>query len=166
MSWLSNLFSTRVESFVEQAGLVADESNLSHEQRSQYKAQIESTLQKRDATIEKAIRAQLLAREQSLLKELNQGDSYTKRARPTVVYAGLVFIGLNYVLVPIVSDIFGARMTEFKLPAEFWYGWSAIVGTWSIGRTFEKRGAASKLIQNITGSKPVSRLLDDNEPYA
>jgi hypothetical protein len=166
MSWLSNLFSTRVESFVEQAGLVADESNLSNEQTPQFKQQIKSALQKRDSVIESAITKELLIKEQFLLKELNQGDSYTKRARPTVVYAGLVFIGLNYVLVPIISDIFGTRMPEFELPAEFWYGWSGIVGTWSIGRTLEKRGATSKLVQNITGSRPVSRILDDIEPRA
>jgi hypothetical protein len=161
MSWLSDLFSTRVGSLVERVGLVADEVNLSDEQRPQFKQQIESAIQKRDATIQKAIRAQLAAREQSLLKELNQGDSYTKRARPTVVYAGLVFIGFNYVLVPIVSDIFGTRMPVFELPDQFWYGWTGIVGTWSIGRTFEKRGATGNVVKNITGSKPASSFLDD-----
>ncbi|MFT5658143.1 MAG: hypothetical protein ACI9KN_001422 [Gammaproteobacteria bacterium] len=41
-------------------------------------------------------------------------------------------------------------MPAFELPKEFWYGWTGIVGTWGIGRTFEKRGATGKLVQGIT----------------
>lgn len=163
MSWFSKLFSGSVGTLVQQVGEVVDEFNLSGEEKQRFKLQMEALLQKRDAEIEESLRAELQAKERILVAELTQGDSYTKRARPSVVYAGLVFIAFNYVIVPIVSDIFGTRMPAFDLPPEFWYGWSGIVATWSVGRTFEKRGASNKLVRTITGSPPRSSLLDETE---
>jgi hypothetical protein len=163
MSWFSKIFSGSVGTLVQQVGDVADKFHLSGEEKQQFKLQMESLLQQRDSEIEASLRSELQAKEKILVAELTQGDSYTKRARPTVVYAGLVFIALNYVLVPIFSDLFGQRMEAFVLPSEFWYGWSGIVATWSVGRTFEKRGAAGAVVRGITGSKPGSRLLDDTD---
>lgn len=163
MSWYSKLFSESVGTVVEKVGKVADEFNLSGEEKQQFKLQMESLLQQRDSEIEESLRSELQAKERILVAELTQGDSYTKRARPTVVYAGLIFIGINYVLLPIISDIFGARMQPFDLPEEFWYGWSGIVATWSVGRSFEKYGASGRVVRGITGSAaPRSRLLDDD----
>jgi len=161
MSWFSKLFSGSVGSLVQQVGDVADQFHLSGEEKQKFKLEMESLLQKRDSEIEESLRSELQAKERILVAELTQGDSYTKRARPTVVYAGLVFIAFNYVIVPIISDLFGARMPAFELPAEFWYGWSGIVATWSVGRSFEKRGATGGVVRAITGTKPRSGLLDE-----
>jgi hypothetical protein len=35
--------------------------------------------------------------------EMNQEDKYTKRGRPTIIYAGLAFIGLVHVVFPIIA---------------------------------------------------------------
>lgn len=160
MSWLSKIFTSNVGEVVQQVGNIVDKFHLSGEEKQHFQLEMEALLQKRDSEIEETIRSELQAKERILVAELSQGDNYTKRARPTVVYAGLVFIFINYVLIPVVSDLFGARIEEFELPPEFWYGWSGIVATWSIGRTFEKRGAHGRVVRAITGSTG-SRLLED-----
>ena len=96
--------------------------------------------------MEETIRAELSAKERILVAELNQGDSYTKRARPTVVYAGLVMIAYNYCMAPSLG------IMRIDLPTEFWAGWSGIVATWSIGRSVEKSGKGNKATKVITGS--------------
>ncbi len=163
MSWLSKIFSGSVGSVVEQVGGVVDKFHLSGEEKQNFKLKLEALLQQRDSEIEESLRSELQAKERILVAELTQGDSYTKRARPTVVYAGLVFIFVNYVLVPVISDLFGTRMEAFQLPTAFWAGWSGIVGTWSVGRTLEKRGATDRVTRAITGSGPRSRLFGEEE---
>ena len=85
--------------------------------------------------------------------ELSQGDTYTKRARPTVVYMGLVFIFMVHVIFPIVAFFTRQKMPSLSLPSEFWYTWGGVCSVWIIGRTMEKNGAANSVIQAITGKK-------------
>ena len=139
--------------------------SVSGEQKEKFKLEIESLIQKRDAEIEDTLRSEIQLKERILVTELAKDDSYTKRARPTVVYAGLVFIAFNYVIVPIVSDMLGQKMGPFELPTEFWYGWSGIVATWTVGRSFEKKGVSNQLTQKITGNRQVSSLLDDDKAF-
>jgi len=159
---LSSIFSSGVGAFVEKIGDVADDFHLSGEEKQKFKLEMESLLQKRDSEIEQSIRKEMEAKERVLVAELTQGDSYTKRARPTVVYAGLSYIGINYVVFPILSTLLGAETNKLPdLPLEFWYGWSGIVATWSLGRSAEKMGARNKLTQMITGSSPARELSSD-----
>ena len=160
MSWYSKIFSSSIGTVIEQVGDVVDDFHLSGEEKQKFKLQMEALLQKRYSEMEESIRSELQAKERILVAELSQGDKYTKRARPTVVYAGLVLIFINYCLVPIISRLFGASITPFELPAEFWYGWSGIVATWSVGRSVEKRGISNRLTRAVTGS----RLLDEDMP--
>ena len=160
MSWFTKIFSGSVGTLVEQVGGVVDQFHLSGEEKQKFKLELEALLQKRDSEIEETIRTELQSKERVLVAELTQGDSYTKRARPTVVYAGLVFMFLNYCIIPAIQSLAGAVVEPFELPTEFWAGWSGIVATWSIGRSAEKRGARNRLTSIITGSG-TSRLLDE-----
>ena len=81
-----------------------------------------------------------------------QGDNYTKRARPTVVYVGLAVIVLNYCIAPIVANFSNITIPELSLPTEFWVAWGGIVATWSVSRTAEKRGSRNKAVKSITGT--------------
>jgi hypothetical protein len=81
------------------------------------------------------------AKAEIMKAELQQGDNYTKRARPTVVYAGLLFIFLNYVIFPAITFFTGRGMPQIQMPEAFWWAWSSVVGVYSIGRTVEKRKA-------------------------
>ena len=160
MSWITNLLGGSVGTLVGQVGGIVDQFHLSGEEKQRFKLELEALLQKRDSEIEETIRTELQAKERVLIAELTQGDNYTKRARPTVVYAGLGFILLNYCIIPAIQSLTGAVVEPFKLPTEFWAGWSGIVMTWSIGRSMEKRGARNRLTSVITGSGS-SRLLDE-----
>ena len=151
MSWLAKLFSVGVGEIVEKVGSTFD---LNDEKKHAFKINLEALLQKRDSEIEETLRTELQAKERVLVAELQQGDSYTKRARPTVVYTGLVFAFLNAVL-KLVGIRWGIPVADLDtlIPPEFWLGWSGIVATWSIGRSFEKRGSRGRLTSMVTGSK-------------
>jgi len=96
-----------------------------------------------------------------MVAELNQGDSYTKRARPTVVYFGLVVIAVNHVINPwlayFVSLFFEntPALPDIQLPGEFWIAWGGICSVWCIGRSAEKikaSGTLGKVAGFITGN--------------
>ncbi len=103
---------------------------------------------------EETLRTTMRTRERVMVAELNQSDKFTKRARPTVVYFGLVVIAFNYCLVPLITLFMeGVEVTVFDLPAEFWVAWGGIVATWSIGRSAEYIGKNNKAVRIVTGSK-------------
>lgn len=167
MSWISDLIGGSAASVIKEVGNIADKFNLSGEEKQQFKLEMEALLQKRDSELEQTVRKELEAKERVLVAELNQGDNYTKRARPTVVYFGLGLIFLNYCLIPGIQLLKGAQSRcppnadtaicklagGIELPAEFWWAWGGIVGTWAIGRSFEKAGASNRLTRAITGSQ-------------
>jgi hypothetical protein len=93
------------------------------------------------------------AQKSIIVSEMQQGDTYTKRARPTLVYAGLFFIFLVHVLFPIAAFFTNKPMPTLLLPTEFWWAWSGVCGVWVLGRSAEKKGAAGKLVSMITGGK-------------
>jgi hypothetical protein len=165
MSWFSQLVSGGVGELVEKVGDTVDRFHLSGEEKQKFKLELRSLLQQRQAEVEQTVRKNLEARERVLVAELTQGDNYTKRARPTVVYGGLIMIGINYVIAPFLAQLFGAGALEpFQLPMEFWAAWGGVVATWSIGRSLEKANMGNKLSHMITGGIPKQRstLLDDD----
>lgn len=100
-----------------------------------------------------------------IVAEMQQGDKFTKRARPMVVYSGLTFIGLVHVVFPLAAaavqifcSIYGKVnsfvLPELTLPSQFWWAWGSVVSVWELGRTWEKaNGSGNKMIDMITGSK-------------
>jgi len=151
MSWLAKLFSAGVGEIVQKVGSTLD---LNGEKKHAFEINLEALLQKRDSEIEETLRTELQAKERVLVAELQQGDNYTKRARPTVVYAGLLFVVVNAAF-KFAGAHWGIPLADLNslIPNEFWLGWSGIVATWSIGRSFEKRGSRSRMTSMVTGSK-------------
>jgi len=99
------------------------------------------------------------AQKSIIVSEMNQGDAYTKRARPTIVYAGLAFIFLVNVVFPLLAWATAlstgkplADIPHITLPGEFWAAWGGVCSIWVIGRSAEKRGAANKVTNLITGT--------------
>ena len=94
-----------------------------------------------------------------MVAEMNQSDNFTKRARPSIVYFGLVAIGLNHVILPWAAwftvEIFGktSKLPVIGLPEEFWYTWGGVCSIWIWGRSKEKMGARDKMVSMITGGK-------------
>ena len=123
-------------------------------QKGDIAVRMEEILQKRDSEMEQTLRTELEAKEKIIVAEMAQGDNYTKRARPTVVYFGLFLFFFNYSIVP----LFG--LPQLELPAEFMYGWAGIVSTWSIGRSAERIGTRNRVVSAATGTgKGISGLM-------
>jgi len=151
---LLNIIKDGIGGLIGPVGDIIDNLHTSDEEKAAAKQKLEELLQKERMQQELSLRKELEAKERVLVAELNQGDGYTKRARPTVVYAGLAFILFNYVIAPLVLP----NQQSLQLPVEFWAAWGGIVSTWSIGRSFEKRGVSNQATQTLTGSKRLSLL--------
>jgi hypothetical protein len=158
MSWFSKIIGAITGGAVKEIGDVVDKFHTSTEEKELLKMEMEKILQARDSEIEQTIRQELQSKERVIVAEMRQSDNYTKRARPTVVYFGLVMIFVNYVLVPTISMLSLGQPQAFDLPTEFWAAWGGIVATWSIGRSAEKRGTRNKATDLITGNNGVSLL--------
>jgi hypothetical protein len=148
-AWLKGILSGGLSGIANGVARIMD-SNLS---KSEKDLEVRKLMAAEAEGVHEEIVAELAAKERVLIAELGQGDSYTKRARPTVVYAGLGLLALNHVLLPWISHYAGTAPPQIDLPTEFWIGWSGIVATWSIGRTMEKRGANGAVTAALTGSQ-------------
>jgi len=161
MSWISKLFSGSIVELGEGVANIADRFIQSADEKAAFKIEMEKLLQARDAELEATIRTELQAKERVMVAELQSGDSYTRRARPTMAYFGMVVILLNYIILPWMGWMVKGTPPPIEMPAEFWYAWAGVVGVWSIGRTMERRGSQNELVNLVTGAKPKSTLLGD-----
>ena len=152
MSWFTDIFSGGAKGIVDGLGGIIDKFKLAPGEKEQFRLEAEALLQKRDSEIETTLRRELEAKERVLVAELQQGDNFTKRARPSVVYVGLAAVVFNYCVIPTILTFTGHAAEPFELPTAFWAGWSGIVATWQIGRTMEKRGANNRFTRAVTGS--------------
>ena len=107
MSWFSKLFAGGAGEVIDKVGNTIDRFHLSGEEKQAFKLELQRALMQRESEIEQTIRKNLEAKERILVAELQQGDTYTKRARPTVVYFGLVMIALNYFVLPALLLVSG-----------------------------------------------------------
>jgi hypothetical protein len=106
--------------------------------KAQAEAQLAIMLEQRENAVVNAQREIMVA-------EMQQGDNYTKRARPTLVYSGLFFIFLVHVVFPMVSWFTKNQLPALALPNDFWWAWGSVVAIWSVGRTVERRGTEGRL---------------------
>lgn len=131
---------------------------MSQEEKAKAQLDLETLIGERDQKVAEAKASIIVA-------EMQQGDKFTKRARPMVVYSGLVFIGLVHVAFPLIASIVqifcsvrGITNTlilpSLTLPTQFWWAWGSVVSVWELGRTWEKaNGPGNKLVDLITGGK-------------
>jgi len=165
MNWLKSLISGAGSGLLQGVEGLIGKFKLDPEAKLGANLAIRQLVAAHEAELEETLRAELGAKERILVAELQQGDRFTKRARPTVVYFGLGVIGWNYCLVPTVAMIVAwfseadPGLVTLDLPTAFWAGWSGIVATWSIGRTMERRGSQSAVVRGITGSSPAPSML-------
>lgn len=109
------------------------------------RAAVALELQRMLATRESAV---LDVQKSVMVAELEQSDPYTKRARPTIVYSGLVSIHMVHVLFPMISWFTKDTLPNLQLPEAFWWSWTGVIGAYVVGRTYEKS----------TGNDPMSML--------
>ena len=142
-----------VQSVLPEVSGIIDSLHTSGEEKSEAKLKLQRLMMEKDAMIEETTREEMRLQKSTITAELQQGDLYTKRARPTVVYAGLAVMAVNYCLAPVIFALLDRPLTQIEMPAEFWMAWSGVVSIWSIGRTAERRGVQGKAINVITGGK-------------
>lgn len=160
---LTQLFAGGLSGVLSGARKLVDELHHSEEEKDQFILQLETLLQKRDSEIEQTIRAELNAKADIVVAELSQGDNYTKRARPTLIYFGMALIAFNYCAVPLAQTFAGVAIAPFELPGEFWIAWGGAVSVYALGRSAEKRGVRNPVTSAITGSgaAPANKLFDN-----
>ena len=161
--WLSKLFTGSIVEIGEGVANIADRFIQSADEKAAFKLEMERLLQARDAELEATIRTELQAKERVMVAELQSGDSYTRRARPTMAYFGMAVILLNYVILPWAGFFMSGEGVPppLDMPAEFWYAWAGVVGVWSIGRTMERRGSQQELVKIVTGKQNQPSILGD-----
>ena len=124
---------------------------------------MEKLTQQREKEVEETIRMELDAKKGILMAELNQDDRFTKRARPTVVYVGLVFIllellGLRHIIMNYMGVDASIITNSDQIFKMFLGVWGSVLGVYSIGRSVEKRGTRNAWAEAITGNTPKSKL--------
>jgi hypothetical protein len=122
-------------------------------EKAQAQIQLQEVLDKRETAL-------VESQKSIIMSEMSQGDTFTKRARPCIVYFGLIAIGLVHVILPITAWLVlittGKPLTDMPsimLPGKFWGTWGGVCSIWVIGRSAEKRGSANKLVSMITGGR-------------
>ena len=148
MSIITSIIGTVIKPVTE----LVDNLTTTQEEKLELKAAMLASQMQLEVEVEKAIAAETQAKSQVMVAELQQGDNYTKRARPTVVYAGLGIAFVNNLALPWVAHFTGHVVPDIQMPTEFWLGWSGIVATWVIGRSAERRGVQNKFIAAVTGN--------------
>lgn len=163
---LQKIMSVLGGSLVKDISEAADRFITTDAEKLEFQRHTQEMVFKRFGELEQTAREEMKAKAQIIVAELQSGDSYTKKARPSVVYFGLVAIGCNYVIGPWSAHFIGAEIPRIELPTDFWMAWGGIVATWSIGRTAERRGATNKLTSIINGTSinsPTARHLLESE---
>lgn len=113
----------------------------------------------RDNAMAQTLQSELESRARIIEAEMAQGDTFTKRARPSVVYSGLLMFFLEFGIRAWLV-IHGQPMPEGTImPGALIAGWTTVTGVWAVGRSAEKiaktrnggNGSMSPLLKAIVG---------------
>lgn len=157
MSWLTSLFSSGTQGIVSGIGDVVDRFVTTGDEQNAMKLELEKVVTARMAMASEQANTEMQAKERIIVAELNQGDRFTKRMRPSLGYFGMLVIFYNYCVVPTVGLFSAMPVEPFSLPTEFWIAWGGMMATYSVGRSMEKRGDGNKVTNAITGNKSLLR---------
>ena len=165
MKFLSKLLGGGASDLIDSISNTVDKFTLSKQEKQDFKLEVQQKLLEADRMASENYQKELETRADIIKAEMAQGDVYTKRARPTIVYVGLLFIFIVHVLVPTITFFCDESFdTEnvIELPEAFWWAWSSVVGIYGVGRTAEKYGSANKITQLMTGSGANKRHNNSN----
>ncbi len=120
-------------------GLI-DKLHLSKQEKLEFKERMQSMVLDHQKEVERTIQEESRSTSKIITTELKQDDKYTKRARPTVIYVGIVLIVWSYIIVPILVsyNMLNDVGEDGVIPSFFWNSWAAIVAVYAGGRSYEK----------------------------
>ena len=152
MSWLSKILGKASGETVAKLGDVATKFADGHLGKKELLDKANQLIAAQNEAMMEMISAEIGAKERIMVAELQQGDTFTKRARPSIIYVGLLGA---------IVDAIG--YFDFTLPSDFWYVWGGVCGVYAIGRSVEKvktNGTLGKIAGVVTGKKNLSILND------
>ena len=153
MPALGDIIKGAADSIIGGATKIFDDLHTSPEEKADIAAKMATVVNERMEIITSEIQARFKMVTDVIQADNASGDNYTKRARPTVVYFGLVAIFLNHLVLPWAAHFAGDGVVPaIELPVEFWVAWGGIVSVWSVGRSAEKAAVSNRLTRSITGS--------------
>jgi hypothetical protein len=161
MKWLTDILGGGAGDLVKSVGGVIDNLHTSKEEKMAAELKIKEIVHAGNMKVEERLQTELHAKSNIMMAEMQQSDNYTKRARPTVVYYGLVAITLDFIArvsILMLGILPLEDIPKTFLPNEFWLAWGGVVSVWVMGRSYEKRGVKNKITDFITGSKGIKGL--------
>lgn len=150
MDFLSNIFGSGTIKAVTD---VIDDFVTSDEEKIKAKTALEKVLQREKSEIETTIRTELKSKSDFMIAEVRQGDKFTKRARPSVIYTALFVMLFNYCLMPFLAFVTKEVWSSIILPSEFWDTVTVVISVYSVSRSFDKIGVnpVQKIKSKILG---------------
>jgi hypothetical protein len=131
--------------------VIADVKN-AHLSKREAELKVQEILAVADSDKHKAYMAELDTQKGVMMAELQQDDPYTKRTRPMLMRQGFYLIAID-IMAHVIMEAVGRTVPVTELELWFMGLWGGLLGVYTIGRSGEKIGAASKIISKITGNK-------------
>lgn len=158
-NWISKIMASGVTEAAERIGGVVNEFAANHTGKKERDVKIMQILADQGNAQISLVSKELDVRSKIMIAELTQDDKWTKRARPMIIYTGLVGAILEgFEKIPFTE-------MQFQLSPDFWKGWTIAVGIYALGRSAEKVGATGglgKMAEWVTGNKKKRKsLLED-----
>lgn len=146
---LKNMIGNLFGKALEEGGKIADEFTLSKEEREQFRAKDQERMERLQMALWQVVQARYEQVRAVIAAEMAQGDNFTKRARPSIVYAGLVMYFLKF-----AGSGFGFM---FTIDENFTYVWGGVCGVWIVGRSIEKikchnGGSSSSVVGEVSSA--------------
>ena len=156
--WLDKILGGGAEGILKGLSSVIGKFKMDPAEKKALELEAERLVHAKFLAVQNEAMAELQAKERIIVAELSQGDNYTKRARPTIIYAGLFIIFANW-LAGVIAALGWPSVDLPSIPVEFWVTWGGVTGTYSIGRSAEKRGIENAFTRLVTGNGKKSLLL-------
>ena len=180
MSWISKLFADGGGKLLDGVDKILGKAVSDADKRIELRKEVLELINVQMGWVATEINANM----QVTLAELQQDDKFTKRARPWIVYSGLIMAGIETIFriifmvmlwpktinAEIINELLAAAASLPSIvPGQFWTAWTGVVAVYGIGRSVEKLGMdgkLGKLASAVSGgrtTKRLRRLLDDSE---
>lgn len=128
---------------------LVDELHTSDEEKSEAKLKLQQMVLQHEQIMESTITQQIKSREAIIVAEMQNGDNFTKRARPAVIYTFLGIVVLNYCIFPTVGHFLKMPMPQLELPKEAWNFFTVAFSVYGVGRTWEKVKGAGGIVKSV-----------------
>lgn len=140
---LTNLLTGGIQNMAETAKGIIEEFHMSPEQKAEQLAKVQAAqAQAQQAALDYDAKMNDIAG-QNIRAEEQSGSPYTRNARPSLIYVGLIAIVWDYCVLPTITILHATKGTlpAVLLPDWFWQTWGIAVTGYVMARGLEKISA-------------------------